>query len=936
MEFDSLLTLPRRMSGAELMKKSQEDTMDELDQNPTIKATCTIMEDTCTPNKSPIEDNRQHDDPVGMYNKDSSDNLENPCTTPTKSIHEPTEMQAPNDKPLSDISCEEMSILKDDSKKDDSDGKMYDANHKRDSLEIELQRSSLLIEQPKQTSEENNASNSLSPIHVPLPEAEQKHSAQQCNKKPLTVGECHSEESDAVHTDNPLERDGSSYRGRPRKEKRVIKCEFCGRPFNHASAYIIHRRVHTGEKPFSCQVCGKAFAQLSNLRSHTKIHNAPKSLTLQNSSIHQNKANVPKSVTPPKENQASMTPVFINDCPDKSNEPLNRSRKPVACPICGKVFPYKSVLKIHLRTHSGEKPYSCRVCGKAFTQACTVRVHERVHWSVKPFLCSKCGKGFSQIGTLKGHTCEGKRQTHATLKEMEMAGVVTFRCHLCKKCFSTRDEYDVHVQGHTDSHRYSCDRCGQKYSLRSELDTHVKHCFSMWLAKTEPHSHSPVKVETKITESKTDEGSQAANTEFTPTKVQRPSLVEFCKQEYQSKQSKTLQSEFFQPQKRKKYLSLLACPPKVIATSTYNPEDNLSHCQPFKASNIVALLNSLDQKSDPRKYLCPRCGRLFRHVGRLRAHMLSHARGKSFTCGHCGKISENWSNFWRHQRVHKQRRGRFFCPKCGQGFRFASIYMEHLQQHPELNAYFCPICPHTFSNATSLKNHQQEWHQSSMPHLCDICGKGFTTSIVLKRHRVTHCFKNSQVDMPYVVDVQPMMKPYECGKCAASFKTLDLLFSHQLCHSTKGLSYRNNNGQEHLKKGQHSPPDRNNLYFSISTSHQHNSEPCQDLIHGHHFPPDSVQTQTQQGMDISNVQNMRTFPLASSDSKPRHLGKKEIKSSMCTYVSTVKTKEMHSGITLQSKSVHKAGHLVCTDCGACFAFLPALHEHYLKHARGEI
>lgn len=936
MEFDSLLTLPRRMSGAELMKKSQEDTMDELDQNPTIKATCTIMEDTCTPNKSPIEDNRQHDDPVGMYNKDSSDNLENQCTTPTKSIHEPTEMQAPNDKPLSDISCEEMSILKDDSKKDDSDGKMYDANHKRDSLEIELQRSSLLIEQPKQTSEENNASNSLSPIHVPLPEAEQKHSAQQCNKKPLTVGECHSEESDAVHTDNPLERDGSSYRGRPRKEKRVIKCEFCGRPFNHASAYIIHRRVHTGEKPFSCQVCGKAFAQLSNLRSHTKIHNAPKSLTLQNSSIHQNKANVPKSVTPPKENQASMTPVFINDCPDKSNEPLNRSRKPVACPICGKVFPYKSVLKIHLRTHSGEKPYSCRVCGKAFTQACTVRVHERVHWSVKPFLCSKCGKGFSQIGTLKGHTCEGKRQTHATLKEMEMAGVVTFRCHLCKKCFSTRDEYDVHVQGHTDSHRYSCDRCGQKYSLRSELDTHVKHCFSMWLAKTEPHSHSPVKVETKITESKTDEGSQAANTEFTPTKVQRPSLVEFCKQEYQSKQSKTPQSEFFQPQKRKKYLSLLACPPKVIATSTYNPEDNLSHCQPFKASNIVALLNSLDQKSDPRKYLCPRCGRLFRHVGRLRAHMLSHARGKSFTCGHCGKISENWSNFWRHQRVHKQRRGRFFCPKCGQGFRFASIYMEHLQQHPELNAYFCPICPHTFSNATSLKNHQQEWHQSSMPHLCDICGKGFTTSIVLKRHRVTHCFKNSQVDMPYVVDVQPMMKPYECGKCAASFKTLDLLFSHQLCHSTKGLSYRNNNGQEHLKKGQHSPPDRNNLYFSISTSHQHNSEPCQDLIHGHHFPPDSVQTQTQQGMDISNVQNMRTFPLASSDSKPRHLGKKEIKSSMCTYVSTVKTKEMHSGITLQSKSVHKAGHLVCTDCGACFAFLPALHEHYLKHARGEI
>lgn len=871
------------------------------------------MEDTCMP----TEDNRQHDDPVDINNKDSSDHPEILHTTPTNSVPDSAEIPVLNDKLLHD-----------------SNEKTNDGNHKHDDSEVDLQRS----EQSNQTADENNVSNSLASIPGPLSGDEQEHNDQQCDQKPSTVVESHSEESNAVNADNPLERDSSSYRGRPRKEKRVIKCEFCGRPFNHASAYIIHRRVHTGEKPFSCQICGKAFAQLSNLRSHTKIHNAPKSVTLQNSSIYQNKANVPKSVTPPRENQVSVTPVFTNDCSDKSTEPLNRSRKPVACSICGKIFPYKSVLKIHLRTHSGEKPYSCRVCGKAFTQACTVRVHERVHWSVKPFLCSKCGKGFSQIGTLKGHTCEGKRQTHATLKDMEIAGVVTFRCHLCKKCFGTRDEYDVHVQAHTDSHRYSCERCGQKYSLRSELDTHTKHCFAMWLAKSKPHSHSSVKVETKTTEPKTDQGSPVASTGSTPIKVQKPSLVESCKQEYQNKQREAPQSDFFQPQKPKKYPSLLACPPRVMATSAYDPQSNLSHCQPFKVSYIVALLNSLDQKSDPRKYLCPRCGRLFRHVGRLRAHMLSHARGKSFTCGHCGKNLENWSNFWRHQRVHKQRRGRFFCPKCGQGFRFASIYMEHLQQHPELNAYFCPICPHTFSNATSLKNHQQEWHQSSMPHLCDICGKGFSTAIVLKRHRVTHCFKNSQVDMPYVVDVQPMMKPYECGKCVASFKTLDLLFNHQLCHSPKGLNNQNNNRHEQRKKGQYYPPDKNNLHFAISTSHQNNSEPCQDLIHGHHFtsiPSDSVQTQTQLEMDIGYAQNM-TFPFFSSDSKPTHLGTKEIKSSMCVYMSSVTTKEMHSGSALESKSLHKAGHLACTDCGACFAFLPALHEHYLKHARGEI
>ncbi|XP_012275525.1 B-cell lymphoma/leukemia 11A [Orussus abietinus] len=49
-------------------------------------------------------------------------------------------------------------------------------------------------------------------------------------------------------------------------------CEFCGKVFKNCSNLTVHRRSHTGEKPYKCDLCTYACAQSSKLTRHMKTH----------------------------------------------------------------------------------------------------------------------------------------------------------------------------------------------------------------------------------------------------------------------------------------------------------------------------------------------------------------------------------------------------------------------------------------------------------------------------------------------------------------------------------------------------------------------------------------------------------------------------------------------------------------------------------------
>uniref|UniRef100_A0A3Q3G3R2 Zinc finger protein 296 n=1 Tax=Labrus bergylta TaxID=56723 RepID=A0A3Q3G3R2_9LABR len=56
------------------------------------------------------------------------------------------------------------------------------------------------------------------------------------------------------------------------RKKKDEACEYCGKHFRNSSNLTVHRRSHTGERPYRCGLCNYACAQSSKLTRHMKTH----------------------------------------------------------------------------------------------------------------------------------------------------------------------------------------------------------------------------------------------------------------------------------------------------------------------------------------------------------------------------------------------------------------------------------------------------------------------------------------------------------------------------------------------------------------------------------------------------------------------------------------------------------------------------------------
>ena len=240
-----------------------------------------------------------------------------------------------------------------------------------------------------------------------------------------------------------------------RIETHLKICDDCGYSTMLKAHFEVHKRSHSGERPFKCDwkypngtQCKHASTTRGALNLHMSSHN---------------------------------------------------NKKQYVCDICNLGFNTSGNLNSHKRdSHSDNKPFKCdkiakdgKPCSSSFKRKEKLQNHIRgVHLNEKPYGCIKCEKSYRKLETLKSHSKRHhiqdlKEYNYTNSKKQKIQKQIKpkkpgFNCsrrlknnRICGKSYSTKDHLGRHLdEQHDCIERYLCLKCAERFYRMRRLSKH--------------------------------------------------------------------------------------------------------------------------------------------------------------------------------------------------------------------------------------------------------------------------------------------------------------------------------------------------------------------------------------------------------------------------------------------------------------------------------
>ncbi|CAG0891315.1 unnamed protein product [Cyprideis torosa] len=493
-----------------------------------------------------------------------------------------------------------------------------------------------------------------------------------------------------------------------------VQCDFCHKRFNTRSHLVRHRRIHTGEKPYTCDSCQKSFSDQSSLRTHRMLHSNERPFRCAHCGMG-------------FRSKFLMERHAFNKHVKRSERADGESRGRFCCERCDFSSYEKYELKRHLRARHNESLDSTEEESRKRKEG--TRGDGESGYAAFPELMYSGTAGedlvdfpssqeskpvkVSRMRTVKQHQktaqCEecGKIMFPSNLKRhLEAHGVreKSFKCDQCD--FGCSDSYELKRHKsvrHEKRLPYVCDQCGKAFAVASRLNVH-KRCVHSWQKLFEcPMCGSRFSLRSYVLK----------HMRKVHQKIRSPEEAKY-----------DLKRHIKHKHERRKGYTCDQCGKSVTYSKSLKQHMLLVH-------------------SDIREFPCPVCGRHFALKDAMMVHLRSvHEKIRAEVCALCGKDFKRTTHLKYHvehvHNVNKPSRKRRRKTEDGASKRETSKDSEEKKSTARRRAgsrgLQCEICGKTFCTEQVLRAHGVV-HTGEKPYACAQCGRTFTRYSSMYKHK---------------------------------------------------------------------------------------------------------------------------------------------------------------------------------------------------------